>query len=167
MNFQELKAAGSVQLYFLKAPCSDSNAISGVSLDVVGFFEPFHPIHSHPTYIILFDPFCDFWCRRKGPSKFCQENAYDIYRMYRYIFSPYIEEVGWCAVVVVVVGSIGGRPPSCSPSPSPASTSYGGCCCCWWWRRRRGVVVLVCVSLFCNCIVLFFFVFFVCGGGIN
>ena len=25
----------------------------------------------------------------------CQENAYDIYRMYRYIFSPYIEEAGW------------------------------------------------------------------------
>ena len=24
----------------------------------------------------------------------CQENAYDIYRMYRYIFSPYIEEAG-------------------------------------------------------------------------
>lgn len=58
---------GIVQLSFLKAPCSDSNAILGVLLlDIVGLLDPLHPVHSHPTYVIPFDTFCDFWSRRKG-----------------------------------------------------------------------------------------------------
>eukprot|EP00438_Fugacium_kawagutii_P019238 Skav234686 [mRNA] locus=scaffold3643:94075:102119:- [translate_table: standard] len=35
------------------------------------------------------------WLPTPIPSGFERENAYDIYRMYRYIFLPYIEEAAW------------------------------------------------------------------------
>lgn len=72
VNFKKSWKSGSchggiVQVSFLKALCSDSNAVLGVLLlDIVGLLEPLHPVHSHPTYVILFDTFCDFWSRRKG-----------------------------------------------------------------------------------------------------